>query len=93
MDKWTQRIIAAAALIFALSVAGWVVKPRASGPRYQFVSPSSWPTVGIFDSRTGLVYRRVGRGLEDPCDTYPCDPYNYWSWSIGWRPPDNANSE
>ncbi len=54
MDKWAQRIIAASALIFALSVAGWVVRPRAQTTAFQLEKTGSH--LVLFDSKTGTLY-------------------------------------
>ncbi len=58
MDKWALRVIAAAALIFALSFAVWVVRPRAEAKEaFQFNRSSSGYTA-MFNPRTGELYMR-----------------------------------
>ena len=59
MDRWTQRILAAAAMIFALSVATATLAMFANRPettRYQLINPQDWHGSGLFNSRTGEVY-------------------------------------
>jgi len=57
MDKWALRMIAAAALVFALSVAVYVLKPRPQAAAYQL--PMFGDTPGLFDPRTGTIYKSV----------------------------------
>lgn len=56
MEKWVQRILAAAALIFALSVAGWAVRPRAKAQvAFQLVREGD--LTYIFDPRSATLYK------------------------------------
>ena len=82
MDKWAQRILAAAAIVFALSVAVYVLRPRPEEPRYQWLAGGS-----LFEPRTGTYYSQRYPGSSGDANT------SYWTPAKTMPPVNQAQNK